>query len=73
MGSKEFVQVDTLGGAVLRYNMKHPLFKFISDLILTIDSEEEKDKIKSEAVKLKAVIDLLLFCYCRSEKDCDLK
>ena len=51
--------------------MKHPLFKFISDLILTIDSEEEKDKIKSEAAKLKAVIDLLLFSYCRSEKDCD--
>ena len=71
-GSKEFVQVGhTPGGAVLRYNMKHPLFKFINDLILTIDSEDEKDKIKSEAVKLKAVIDLLLFCYSRAEKDCD--
>ena len=71
-GSKEFVQVGhTPGGAVLRYNMKHPLFKFINDLILTIDSEEEKDKIKSEAVKLKSGNRSVIILLLKIEKDCD--
>lgn len=61
----EFFETAHLGGSsVLKYNMRHSFFDLIEEIRLTLETE---DADNLNARKLKALIDLLLISYAKSE------
>lgn len=68
----EFAQVKyTVKGAIMKYNLSHPLHKTIRDITAIMDSETDPDLLREKAIKLKTLIDLILLTYCKSEKQRD--
>ncbi len=68
----EFVQVNhTSTGAVLKYNIRHNFHKEIIKLQTIIEESIDHSKTKKAAKDLKALIDLLLISYCKSELSFD--
>ena len=68
----EFVQLGyTKDGAVMKYNLNHPLHVEITKLINAMENEKDAEKMKEKAKRLKAIIDLVLISYCKSEKQVD--
>ena len=61
----EFFETAHLGGSsVLSYNMRHVFFDEIEDIRLALE-EEDSDNVNAQ--RLKALIDLLLISYAKSE------
>ena len=68
----EFAQVKyTLEGAIMKYNLSHPLHRAIRDITSIMDSETDPEILREKAIKLKTLIDLILLTYCKSEKQRD--
>jgi hypothetical protein len=68
----EFVQVNhTATGAVLKYNIRHNFHKEIIKLQTIIEESIDHSETKKAAKDLKALIDLLLISYCKSELSFD--
>ncbi len=68
----EFAQLAHIrGGAVLKYNLSHPIHKEIISLCAAMEKETETEKLKANAKKLKVMIDLVILSYVRAEKEND--
>ena len=60
-----FIEAVHLGGCdVIKYNLAHPFFEKINEII---ESLEEKTEEYENAIKLKQLIDLLLISYSKAE------
>ena len=65
----EFVQIAyTKEGAVMKYNLSHPLHKEIINIATTMESETDPEILKANAKKLKVLNDLILLSFCKAEK-----
>jgi len=65
----EFVQIGyTEKGAVMKYNLSHPLHQEITKISTAMENEDDPEKLKQNAKKLKVLNDLLILTYCRAEK-----
>ena len=65
----EFVQLAyTKDGAVLKYNLSHPYHREMLSIEKALETEQDPEKLKASAKKLKTLNDLLLMTYCRAEK-----
>jgi len=70
----DFVQIAyTRDGAVMKYNLSHPLHKEIIDISSNIEKETDLDKLKFYAKRLKNLNDLILLSFCKAEKQNDEK
>ena len=68
----DFVQIAyTTDGAVLKYNLSHPLHKEIENITSTMEDETDPAKLRNNAKKLKVVSDLIMLAYCKAEKQND--
>jgi hypothetical protein len=69
----DFMQVSyTKTGAVMSYNLSHPLHKIISRTAINMMKENpDIDLLKKEAKQLKNLIDLILMCYLEAEHRVD--
>ena len=68
----EFAQIKyTVEGAVLKYNLSHPLHQSIREIASIMDTETDPEILRLKAIKLKTLIDLILLTYCKSEKQRD--
>jgi hypothetical protein len=68
----EFVELGyTKEGAVMKYNLTHPLHVEIAELINAMEAETDAEKMKAKAKRLKGIIDLVLISYCKAEKQVD--
>lgn len=68
----DFVQIAyTKKGAVLKYNLSHPLHKEITSMSSVIEKETDPDKLKLHAKRLKHLNDLILLSFCKAEKQND--
>lgn len=68
----DFVQIAyTRDGAVMKYNLSHPLHKEIISICSAMEKETEPDKLKSHAQRLKKLNDLILLSFCKAEKQND--
>ena len=65
----DFVQIAyTKDGAVMKYNLSHPYHKEIIAICSDMEKENNPEKLKKNAKKLRTMNDLLLMTYCRAEK-----
>jgi hypothetical protein len=65
----DFVQIAyTKEGAVMKYNLSHPLHKEIIKISTAMEKETDPEKLKSNAKRLKVLNDLLLLTFCKAEK-----
>ena len=65
----EFAQIKyTVDGAILKYNLSHPLHQVIREITSIMDTETDPEMLRKKAIKLKTLIDLILLTYCKSEK-----
>lgn len=68
----DFVQIAyTTDGAVLKYNLSHPLHKEIENITSSMEDETDPAKLRNNAKKLKVVSDLIMLAYCKAEKQND--
>ena len=68
----EFAQIKyTVDGAIMKYNLSHPLHQTIRDIASIMDTETDPEILRNKAIKLKTLIDLILLTYCKSEKQRD--
>ena len=68
----DFVQIAyTKDGAVLKYNLAHPLHKEIENITSSMEDETDPVKLRNNAKKLKVVSDLIMLAYCKAEKQND--
>ena len=68
----DFVQIAyTKEGAVMKYNLSHPLHKEIINISASIEKESDPEKLKASAKRLKVVNDLILLSFCKAEKQND--
>lgn len=68
----DFVQIAyTKEGAVMKYNLSHPLHKEIISISASMENETDPDKLKASAKRLKVVNDLILLSFCKAEKQND--
>lgn len=69
----DFMQISyTKTGAVMSYNLSHPLHKIISKTAINMMKENpDIDLLKKEAKQLKTLIDLILMCYLEAEHRVD--
>jgi hypothetical protein len=69
----DFMQIShTKTGAVMSYNLSHPLHKIISRTAINMMKENpDIDLLKKEAKQLKTLIDLILMCYLEAEHRVD--
>lgn len=68
----EFFETAHLGGrSVLKYNMRHSFFNNLEDIRIAL---EEEDADNENALRLKALLDLMLISYAKAEAmlDADL-
>ncbi len=68
----DFVQIAyTKDGAVMKYNLSHPLHKEIISISASMENETDPEKLKISAKRLKVVNDLILLSFCKAEKQND--
>ena len=68
----DFVQIAyTKDGAVMKYNLSHPLHKEIISISASMENESDPEKLKLNAKRLKVVNDLILLSFCKAEKQND--
>ena len=68
----DFVQIAyTKDGAVLKYNLSHPLHKEILNISSSMEEETDPEKLRSNAKKLRVISDLIMLAYCKAEKQND--
>ena len=68
----DFVQIAyTKEGAVMKYNLSHPLHKEIINISTSMENESDPEKLKASAKRLKVVNDLILLSFCKAEKQND--
>ena len=68
----DFVQIAyTKEGAVMKYNLSHPLHKEIISISAAMENEADPEKLKASAKRLKVVNDLILLSFCKAEKQND--
>ena len=68
----DFVQIAyTKDGAVMKYNLSHPLHKEIISISAAMENESDPEKLKLNAKRLKVVNDLILLSFCKAEKQND--